>query len=272
MSKKMELSAEDKKVFKQVYFQSWKIFMGSDNSGCSASFVLAMLPALKTYYKDEPEKMQEAMKAYFSYFNCNSVGGGLVFGVVLAMEKLKAKGEEISYAAINSVKASLMGPLAGIGDSLFFTALRPVLAAIAISLSAGGNILGPLFFLVSYFGIQAVCKYWLMYAGFTQGSKLIDDMSSNGLMPIITKCAGIVGLMMVGYLIGANMNVQLAFAPVINGVELNIQSILDGVFPGILSLAVWFIVLRVLKKGVKPIKVIFAIIIICVILSLIGIV
>lgn len=273
MTKKDNMTAEEKKLVNTTFLHSLMHFTGSDNvAGCGTGFALAMLPALKKLYKDRPEEFKEAFARHFEYYNTHSVVSGLIVGIALAMEKKKAEGGSITGDAISKVKTSLMGPLAGIGDSFFYNCVRAIIAAVAIGLGATGNVMGPLFFFVAYFGIQFVVKYILVKEGYLNGTVLIDKASEKGLIPVFTKCAGVVGLVMVGYMIATTVKVKIALAPVINGVAINFQTdIFDVIAPGILSLIVWYIVFRLVKKGVKPTYALYGMMIICIFLSFLGV-
>ena len=72
--------------------------------------------------------------------------------LVIAQEtadEVKKNSEQKDFDAnsINAVKSSLMGPLAGIGDSIFWGVLRVIAAGIAVGLGMTGNILAPIVFL-----------------------------------------------------------------------------------------------------------------------------
>ncbi|MEI4422402.1 PTS system mannose/fructose/sorbose family transporter subunit IID, partial [Streptococcus agalactiae] len=67
-------------------------------------------------------------------------------GVTLALEEERANGAEIGDTAIQGVKIGMMGPLAGVGDPVFWFTVRPILGALGASLAMAGNIVGPLLF------------------------------------------------------------------------------------------------------------------------------
>ena len=88
---------------------------------------------------------------------------------------MKANGADINDAAIQGVKVGMMGPLAGIGDPVFWFTVRPILGAVAASLAvASGSIVGPLLFFVLWNIILMVyTRIWLPkrdrnYTGFVR--------------------------------------------------------------------------------------------------------
>ena len=99
----------------------------------SQGFVYSMLPVLKKLYPDK-EQMKEALKRHSEFFNVTPMASTLVMGITAAMEEQNARNREFDVNSINAVKASLMGPLSGIGDSVFWGTLRPLAGGIACSL------------------------------------------------------------------------------------------------------------------------------------------
>ena len=79
------------------------------------------------------------------------------------------------------------------------------------------------------------------------------------------------GALMIGALVASNVKVTIALAPVINGAEISIQNVLDTVMPGLMSLVVFFICMKLVRKGVSPVKLIFSIMGICLVLAFLGV-
>ena len=77
----------------------------------------AVMPALRKIYKDDSE-LTEAMDNHFKYFNCMPWLTNLILGATLALED--NQGIQAKDAVQDLKKVSLMGPLSGIGDSIFF--------------------------------------------------------------------------------------------------------------------------------------------------------
>src|SRR5512143_2573129 len=109
----------------------------------ATAFAHAMTPIIRKLYKT-PEDISAALKRHLVFFNTEPNVGGVIHGAVIAMEEQRANGADIDDDAINSVKSGLMGPLAGIGDSISQGTITPILLSIGISLAASGNVLGPI--------------------------------------------------------------------------------------------------------------------------------
>ena len=110
----------------------------------ASSFALSMIPIIKKLYPDNKEKQIEAIQRHLGFFNTEPNFGAVIHGITVAMEEEKSDGAPISEEAINSIKVGLMGPLAGLGDTLTQGTIIPLLLAIGISFGEKGNLFGPL--------------------------------------------------------------------------------------------------------------------------------
>ena len=111
-------------------------------------FCYTLMPAIRKVYRGDKAAEAAALKRHLEFYNTQPWVSSVVFGVTAAMEEQKAKGEDISEETITSVKVGLMGPLAGVGDPIFWGTARPVLAALGASLALNGSIVGPLLFFI----------------------------------------------------------------------------------------------------------------------------
>ncbi len=161
------------------------------------AFLYTMIPVINKYYPEKEDRI-EGYKRHWELFNTTPTVAGFITGLSAAMEKQASEDPTMDKKSINAVKASLMGPFAGIGDSIFWGSWRIVATGIGLSLALQGNVLGPILMLV-IFNIPAhICRYYGPFLGFGLGSKFLSQVSESGLMQFLTKCATIVGLMTVG--------------------------------------------------------------------------
>ena len=118
-----ELTTRD---YIQTYFRS-TLLLGSFNFERmqAIGFAYSMIPAIKRFYTNKNDQA-EALKRHLEFFNTQPWIASSIMGVTAAMERQKANGEDISSADITGVKVGLMGPLAGVGDPLFWGTARPV--------------------------------------------------------------------------------------------------------------------------------------------------
>lgn len=151
MKKTLDLSKDEQKVLRQMYWRSFSLYAAVTPSKQGASgFSYAMQPFINHFYKDDVDKKREAMIREMSYFNTNVAMYPFVLGVAASMEKENSEKEDFNAESINAIKTSLMGPLAGIGDSVFWGVLRTISAGIAVGLAQTGNVLAPIIFLLLF--------------------------------------------------------------------------------------------------------------------------
>ena len=161
MEKKV-LTPEEKKVLKSMFFRSHLVFTSFNMVKMEANgFTITMAPAIESIYKDDMEGKREAYLRHQNFFNTHAVPFSFIAGLAYAMEKEHKEKNSIDGQTIESIKAALMGPTAGMFDSLFFNCLRIIAAGIGIGLCAEGSILGTLIFILLYGVTQSIVKYFL---------------------------------------------------------------------------------------------------------------
>ncbi|MCL2681538.1 MAG: PTS system mannose/fructose/sorbose family transporter subunit IID [Streptococcaceae bacterium] len=171
-------------------------------------FLYAILPALKKFYKPGSEEAKTALKRHMEFFNTHPYVAAPIIGVTLALEEEIAKGQEIDEAAIQGVKVGMMGPLAGIGDPVFWFTVRPIVGAIAASLAGTtGSIIAPLFFFFVWNIIRIGFLWYTQEFGYKQGTAITSDLG-GGMLQQITKGASILGMFILGVLIQRWVNIS----------------------------------------------------------------
>ena len=169
--------------------------------------------------------------------------------------------------SINSVKVSLMGPLAGIGDSFIWGTLRIIATGVGLSLANQGNILGPILFLL-IFNIPAQgLRYYLMNAGYKLGSGFLAKIQENGLMSKLTYAASVLGLMVVGGMTAENVSINFPLAFGSGDEATTLNDVFNNIMPGLMPLLFTLLVYYLLKK--KNIKT-TTLLLLCVAIGLIG--
>ncbi|MTT32548.1 PTS mannose transporter subunit IID [Terrilactibacillus sp. BCM23-1] len=228
----------------------------------AVGFCFSMIPAIKRLYKGDERK--KALKRHLEFFNTQPFLAAPIVGVSAAMEEQKANGAPIDDSTISGVKVGLMGPLAGVGDPIFWGTLRPVIGALGASLAITGNIIGPLVFLVFFNILRLATKYYGIQYGYKKGLSVISDLEGNRLQKL-TEGASILGLFVMGALVckwtSINVPVVLAHLTDQTGHKTvtTVQSVLDSLLPGLLPLLLTFFVASLLKKKVNPLWLIFGI-------------
>ncbi|MBU0278868.1 MULTISPECIES: PTS system mannose/fructose/sorbose family transporter subunit IID [unclassified Gemella] len=270
----------------------------------NGGWAYALIPALKKLYTSKEER-SAALERHLEFFNTHPYIAAPILGVTLALEEERANGANINDSAIQGVKVGMMGPLAGIGDPVFWFTVRPILGAIAASLAIGGSIIAPLFFFVVWNVIRVSFLWYTQEFGYKQGSEITKDLS-GGLLQTITKGASILGMFVMGILVqrwtsinfptviskvtlseGAYVNfpegnvsseqLQRILGEVASGKAISpekvttLQDNLNQLVPGFAALLLTFLCMWLLKKKVNPIIIIFGLFIVGILGHLVGI-
>lgn len=218
-------------------------------------YLCAMLPLVEELY-DTKEEQQEAMNTYTAFFNTEPQVGSIIVGVTAGLEEARANGNEgVDAETINGLRAGLMGPIAGIGDSLLVGTLIPILLGIALGLSTGGSIIGPLFYIIAWNLIVTFGMRFLYFKGYELGGKAVDVLVGEQATAIREAVVSL-GTMVVGAVAATWVSVKTSFHLVNDaGKEfLNLQNQIDAVYPGLLTAGfVIFCWWLMAKKKVSPV-------------------
>lgn len=233
-------------------------------------FLFGMLPLMNKLYPDQEERAV-ALKRHSEFFNSHSWFTSFIMGIVASMEEKKVNTGEGSDEAISAIKSGLMGPLAGIGDSLFWGVLRPISAGIAVSLAMVGNIFAPLIFLIPANIIHVVIRYKGVFFGYNMADNFMESIESFQIQKWM-KVASILGLMVVGALVGSWLNISTPLSYTIEESTIELQSMLDGIVPKIIPLTVTLILFYFIRKGKSTNWIMLILVIVSFILGMFGII
>ncbi|AUC24327.1 PTS system mannose/fructose/sorbose family transporter subunit IID [Streptococcus uberis] len=233
-------------------------------------YLTSMLPIIEELYNDK-ESQKKAMQTYTAFFNTEPQLGTIVVGVTAGLEEARANGESVDDEAINGMRAGLMGPIAGIGDSLIVGTLIPVLLGIALGLSTDGSPVGAIFYIIvwnllAYFGMK-----FAYFKGYELGDKAVEFLvGPQGIA--IRKAIGIVGGMVIGAVAATWVSVKTSFQ--LGSAKhpyLVLQNQLDAVYPGLLTaIFIVFCWWLMAKKNMSPIKVMLLLVVIAFVGVLVG--
>jgi PTS system mannose-specific IID component len=293
MAQELKLSKKDRISvwWRSTFLQgSWN-YERMQNGG----WAYTMIPAIKKLYKSK-EARAAALKRHLEFFNTHPYVASPIIGVTLALEEERANGAPVDDVAIQGVKVGMMGPLAGIGDPVFWFTVKPILGALAASLAMTGNLLGPILYFFGWNIIRMAFMWYTQEFGYKAGSKITEDLS-GGLLQDITKGASILGMFILGSLV--NRWVSIKFTPIVSSVKLDkgafidwsnlpsgaegvksaleqqasglslaaqkvttLQNNLDSLIPGLAALALTLLCMWLLKKKVSPIIIILGLFVI----------
>ena len=265
-----------------------------------------MIPAIKKLYTNKEDQVA-ALKRHMEFYNTHPYVSAPVIGVTLALEEERANGAEVNDQAIQGVKVGMMGPLAGVGDPVFWFTLRPILGALGASLALSGNIVGPLIFFLAWNIIRVAFLWYTQEFGYKVGNSIAQDLS-GGLLGKVTQGASILGMFIIGSLV--QRWVSISFTPIVSKVTqpegayidwaslpagtegikqaltmynslggnaldvvktTTLQANLDQLIPGLAALLLTLLCCKLLKKNVSPIVIIIALFIVGIGAHLLGI-
>jgi len=241
---------------RRVFWRSFQMeFSWNYERQMNLAFVYALIPVLKKLY---PQKaaLAAALKRHLVFFNTTPHIVTLLLGITTAMEEKNSQQQEMDGTAIDNVKASLMGPLAGLGDSFFWGTLRLIATGIGTSLALQGNILGPILFLL-VFNVPHILVRWLFTRwGYVLGTGVLHRVQKSGMMESLTYGASIIGLMVVGAMAASMINVTIPISFGAGEAKTEVQGIIDNIMPCQLPLVSFGIVYWLLGRKVKPLTII----------------
>lgn len=298
LTKKDRLSVALRSTFLQG---SWNYERMQNGGWC-----YSIIPAIKKLYKTEEDRAA-ALKRHLEFYNTHPYVSAPVMGVTLALEEERANGMPVDDQTVQGVKVGMMGPLAGVGDPVFWFTVRPILGALGASLALSGSIVGPLLFFVVWNLVRIAFLWYTQEFGYKVGTSIAKDMS-GGLLGKVTEGASILGMFIIGALV--QRWVSISFTPVVSQVTqskgayiewdklpkgaagikealtqynslgangLNqvkvttLQQNLDQLVPGLAALLLTLLCCYLLKKKVSPIVIIIALFVVGIVARVIGI-
>ena len=258
----------------------------------NGGWAYSMIPALRKLYPNK-EDMAAALQRHLVFFNTHPYLASPIIGVTLALEEDKANGVEVDDEAIQGVKVGMMGPLAGVGDPVFWYTVRPILGALGASMAINGNILGPILFFILWNLIRIAFLWYTQELGYKAGAAISSDLS-GGLLKKVTRGAAMMGMFVLGALIerwvSITFTLKVSEVPIQKGGYIDwtklpsgtagikealteqaagrsltntkvttLQDNLNMLVPGLAGLLLTFLCMWLLKKKVSPIVIILGI-------------
>lgn len=264
--KKQEKILNKKDITKAYIRWWWTAEISNSFERMQAVAVCATMgPILQKLYKNK-EDLVAALKRHLIFFNSQAIWGGLIHGTAIAMEEEKAMGQEIPDEVITGIKTGLMGPLAGIGDTLDWGTMQTLFTAIAISFGATGSIVAPIFPCI--LGIWLFVEgLYLFRFGYSLGRESIRHILSGGIVKKLIDGASILGLFMMGSLSAMVVKLNTTIKFDVSGKDFIVQDVLDKIAPGLLPLGAIFLVYWMIKYKKMSITKVLCIL---VVLSIVG--
>jgi PTS system mannose-specific IID component len=240
-------------------------------------YLSTVLPMIEKLYGDNPELKDKALKVHSQFFNTQPAMGDMILGIDVAIEEQNPTAVGIETAA--AVKTALMGPFAGIGDTIFGMIAGAVFGSIAASMAVEGSAIGIIIWTVWYAAVLFLIRPRLFDMGYTQGIKLVTSLS--GQMNALTEAASVLGLTVVGAMIATMVKFPLATINVKIGTDADgsdlmkafplmdyANSIMPALFPALLAaLCYWLLG----QKWMNSNKLIIAVVVLAIVLRVLGV-
>ena len=267
----MKMSKKEKTVLTKT--QKRSLFRWFLNGGASLNYermmsmayTYSMLPWLKENYKGNPEGLKKSVKTHLQYYNCSPYMNPYVMGVNMGIE---GQGKENSLDAVMAIKTGLMGPLSGLGDSVFVVIPWTIFGAIAANMALNGSVAG-IFIWILVTWILKGLGYPLFKAGIASGTSLVNSIETK--MKVLKECVAVLGLTVVGALMPTVVKANVALNFKQGDLKMTGTEILDQIMPGLIPAALVALVSWMLGKKVKPVWIILMIIVASILCAVFGI-
>lgn len=234
-------------------------------------YSFAIIPILKKLYGDDNKKLKEALQRHLEFFNTTPAISTMILGINIAMEENYVQNKETDTNPMRNIKAALMGPFAGIGDSIIWGTLRIIATSIGTALALEGNILGPILFLIVFNIPHYLIRYYSIISGYNMGADILKKVEKSGLMPSLSYGLAILGLMVVGAMTASLVKLNLGFNIGTIDNPILLQGVLDNIMPGILPLGITYLIYWLLGKEVSVNYILLGIVLISILGSYFGI-
>ncbi len=204
-----------------------------------------LYPSLRKIYKDD-EQLREILEDNIEFFNTNPSMVPFISNIHLSMLDGGADPKEVK-----GIKMALMGPMAGIGDSLSQFCLAPLFATIGASLAQEGLLLGPIFFWLGINITLLIVKLLMGNWGYKLGTSIITKLS--GYMEQISDIAGMIGVTVISGLAVnfVKITTPLKYVAQISETEekvIAIQDMLNAMLPNMLAVLYTCLVFWLIKE------------------------
>lgn len=236
------------------------------------AFCNALSKRLKKLCKNNFKGYTEALTRHLQFYNSEGTIGCIIHGIALSMEEQRSKGEPVPGEMITGIKTGLMGPLAGIGDTLIWGTLKPIILGLGCSFALSSNALGAVIPFL-YPIIMVIIGYNLLKMGYLVGKESVMRLINNGAVNQIITATGVLGLFMMGSLSSTYIKVStpLKFA-MANTQPIVLQEIFDQIIPGLLPLVAIFAIYWYFKKiGQRYNKVVLFVLVMSMVASFLGV-
>ena len=234
----------------------------------SPGFTRFIVPSLQKIYAGNDELIAQKTEQYLStFYNTENTMGQIIHGATLALEESETEG--ITDTAV-ALRTGLMGPFAGLGDSIFKVSSKVIFGSLAGYMALENSIVGLLLCVALCIVCNGFVRYWFFMNGYKQGVSFIT--TKQDMIKGLTAAVTIMGLVVVGCMIPSTVKITVPYVFAYGDATQSIQDILDAIFPYLLpALVTWLIYKGLGSKKMTTVRMVWLIIVICIVLTWIGI-
>lgn len=267
----------NKKAANRFY---WRLFWRSNNLMFCTSYTKQQAvtyswilePFLEKIYGKSTPEFYDAMLRHQDFFNTTPMMAPFIQGMNVSMERQNKESHgKFDRNSITAIKSALMGPFAGLGDTLQQAAFRVIATGIAIGFCQKGMLIGPILFLLIFAGPNLLIRWFGGKYGYTVGESFVAKTMKNGIFKTVTKAISVLGLMMIGAMSAQYVTFTTTFQTKVAGQVFKLQNIFDQIMPGLLPLTLVLCCFAYLRKNNHPARVLVVILILALVLSFLGI-
>lgn len=234
----------ERKVSKRALQKACTLWIEFANAGYSwirlmgNSYAMMMVPIAHDLYPDDKEARNAMIARSMDFYNTEPNCGNVINGIAISMEEKIANNEEaITGDDILTIRTALMGPLAGIGDTIL-NVLNTIFLAIFIDMTLSGAwIVGPLGYLVCRLGSVHLLGRWSFWYGYTRGGEAVMEAINSGKFSQLVTVANIVGCVVMGALMCQYVKIQTGLKITTENMNFDFQTqLFDTLMPRLLPL------------------------------------
>jgi len=226
-------------------------------------FAYTMSAVFPKLYPNNPELVGDGLSRYTDFFCTENMLGGIIPGVLISLEEERAlaiknnKPEEeiVPVELVSSIKIGTMGPFAGMGDTLNYATINPLMTAFFMSFAQQGHVWAPFALTLITYVIWTTEGRFMYKLGYNLGTSAASAVLGAGAYQRIVLFFSIMGMFVMGVLCSEYVSVSCLIQIPKATDFVSLQAVLfDGIAPGLLPFAASMLTYWHLKKYNSMIK------------------
>lgn len=234
----------------------------------SPGFTWFITPALEKIYDGDKEIVSKKVDQYLSvFYNTENTMGQLIHGATLALEESEAP--NVTETAV-ALRTGLMGPFAGLGDSIFKVSFKVIFGSLAGYMALQNSSVGLWICVALGIFLNVFVRYWIFMGGYNQGVEFITN--KKDIIQGLTAAATVMGFVVVGCMIPSTVKITTPLVYTNGDATQKIQELLDNILPYLLPVLATFGIYKALgSKKMTTVRMVWLIIAVCIVLTFFGI-